>query len=60
MKTITKTAVGKIVSFLSPNFENNSVAANESDKAEDSLLIVEIIIMKLKITNFEFDGCCKY
>ena len=60
MNTVAKTAIGKIVSFLSPNFEYNNVAANESDKAEDSLFKVEIIMMKLKIINFELDCCCKY
>ena len=60
MNTIVKAAIGKMDSFFSPNFENNKVAANESDKADDSLFKVETRMMILKKISFETDCFSKY
>lgn len=60
MNTIAKPAIGKIDSFFSLNFEYNKVAANESDKAEDSLFKAETRMMILKKISFETDCFSKY
>ena len=57
---INKREMGKIVSFLKPNLENNNVAANESESAEDSLFTVEIRRIKTKTAKFRVELLSRY